>query len=344
MMGVADVARWLYRRRWDALCVFALVAAAAELYLRSPWGRQLGYEPDEELVGVYRPNQSAQGVRVNADGHRGADTDWTRPVFVAVGDSNSWGLPVRDDEVWTARLQHLLQRDATGVQVANASHPGHGPYHQLVRLRRALEADVWGNVEGALVRVSIEDRGFLPPAEEELPRLLEEGRRRQRVRAVSRLLPYVANKMKEQFSGAGAGPARPRTTPPDEAARQGEMMWKQQERWWRGMVALARERGVPLVFVLDDPAGHPGMAVLARRLGELEGAGVYLLRLDSAAYGLEGDNQAERWRRYRARFTYPHDPHGNPRQHDVTAQHVYRKLDEARLLASLRRQYARSGR
>ena len=340
MTSVADVARFLYRRRWDALCVLALVALAGELHLRSPWGRQLEYQPDDELVGVYRPDQVAQGVRVNRDGHRGPDTDWCRPAFVAVGDSNSWGLPVRDDEVWTARLERLLQRDAPGVQVVNASHPGHGPYHQLIRLRRALARDVANSIEGALVRVSIEDRGFLPPAQEELPRLVEETRRRQQVRSVSRLVPFVVNRAKEQLTGGG-GHGRQKPTPADEATRQGERMWQQQEGWWREMAALTRERDLPLVLVLDDPGQHPGMAVLARRLRDLPGD-VHQLHLDSAAYGVEADNQAERWRRYRARFTYPNDPHGNPRQHDLTARHVYRKLDEARLLASLRRQFARS--
>src|SRR5436305_14675718 len=114
MLSIASVLRLLWARRRDALWVLLLTALASEIYLRTPWGRPLEYQADDELVGIYRPDQQVPGLRVNRDGHRGDDTDWTHPAFVAVGDSNSWGSPVRDDEVWTAPLERRLQRHRAG--------------------------------------------------------------------------------------------------------------------------------------------------------------------------------------------------------------------------------------
>ncbi len=336
MLSLASVARLLWARRWDTLWVLLLTALASEIYLRTPWGRPLEYQADDELVGIYRPDQQVPGLRVNRDGHRGDDTDWARPAFVAVGDSNSWGSPVSDDEVWTARLERRLQRDVPGLQVVNASHPGHGPYHHWVRLRRALEPGS-RRVEGALVRVSIEDRNFLPPTALEREQERERARLRERVRAVSRLAPFLLNKAKEQLSARGGAPRPPLGA--EEAARQGEAMWREHGRWWRRMAELAARKEVPLVFILDDPAGHPGMAVLARRLAGL-GSRSQVLHLDAGAYEIEGRTQAERWKQYRARFTFAYDAHGNRHQHDLVARQVHEALERGPVLASLRQQYA----
>src|SRR4051812_44163223 len=162
MLSFTGIARYLKCRKLDILCVLVLVVIAAEVHLRLPWGRQMEYRSDPELVGILRPGQWSALETVNSDGHRGKETDWTKPALVAVGDSQGWGAGLADEAVWTARLEELLHRklDLPDVQVVNASHPGHGPYHQYVRLRRVLEAH---KVEAVLVRVSIEDRTFSAP-------------------------------------------------------------------------------------------------------------------------------------------------------------------------------------
>src|SRR6185369_15890297 len=58
-MRLSQVARYLYRMKWYVLCVLAVVTLAGEVYLRLPCGRQLEYQSDPELGGVFRPGQSS---------------------------------------------------------------------------------------------------------------------------------------------------------------------------------------------------------------------------------------------------------------------------------------------
>jgi hypothetical protein len=329
-MRLFQVARYLYRMKWYVLCVFAVVTLAGETYLRLPCGRQLEYQPDSELGGVYCPGQSSSMVRINSDGHRGKDTDWSRPVFVAVGDSQSWGSGVPDADVWTVRLEDFLHDKAglEAVQVVNASHPGHGPYHHFVRLRRVLEAH---QVRAVLVRVSIEDRRFTAPPPDELPRLVKEAEWRQQVRSVTKFFPFLFNKAKEQLPSITSvfGPKQVQTTAvrSEEAGRK---MWEQQSRWWQRMIEVAGKHNTPLVFCIHDPTDLPSSAVLASNLAkQIEGRkNVFLLRLGSEVYGLRPGNTEALWREYRSRFTLFHDDHGNREQHELVARRLFTFLQE----------------
>src|SRR5262249_25487073 len=155
----------------EILAIVVLVVVAGEVYLRLPIGRQLEYQPDEELVSILAPAQQSLRETVNRDGHRGKDTDWSAPVILAVGDSQGWGAGVSDDEVWTARLEQLLRRDSAyaAFQVVNASHPGHGPFHHYMRARRVLKKHP---IDLLLVRVSIEDWSFRPTPAQQVPEQL----------------------------------------------------------------------------------------------------------------------------------------------------------------------------
>ncbi len=324
-MRISQVARYLYRKKWDVLCVLAIVTLAGEVYLRLPWGRQLEYQPDPELGAVFCPGQSSSLVTVNSDGHRGKDTDWDRPVILAVGDSQAWGSGVPDGDVWTARLEDLLHEHSglKDLQVVNASHPGHGPYQQLVRMRRVLEAH---KVRAVLVRVSIEDRRFTAPGSEELPRLVAEAEWRQQVRSITKFLPFVVNKAKEQLPSIEAifGPKQVQTTAArsDEAGRK---MWEAQRAWWERMLAVAAENRTPLVFYVHDPTDLPSSAVLATNLAELTKGhkNAFVLRLGSETYGVGPGNTDALWRAYRSRFTLFHDDHGNRAQHELVARTLH---------------------
>jgi len=324
-MRISQVARYIYQKKWNVLCVLAIVTLAGELYLRLPWGRQLEYQPDPELGAVYCPGQSSSQVTVNSDGHRGKDTDWDRPVILAVGDSQAWGSGVPDRDVWTTRLEDFLH-ERSGLrdfQVVNASHPGHGPYQQFVRMRRVLEAH---KVRAVLVRVSIEDRRFTAPRAGELPRLVAEAEWRQQVRSITKFLPFVFNKAKEQLPSIEAifGPKQVQTTAvrSEEAGRK---MWEAQGQWWERMVAVAAENRTPLVFFLHDPTDLPSSAVLATNLaGLIKGhKNAYLLRLGSETYGVGPGSTDELWREYRSRFTLFHDDHGNRTHHELVARTLH---------------------
>src|SRR5262249_17971603 len=147
--------------------------------------RLVEYQPDPELGQVYQPSQVGALGTFNADGHRGPDTDWSRPVVVAVGDSQAFGQGVADAVVWTVRLEELLRRAGSDAQVVNTAHPGFGPIQQAVRLERVL---LRSTPRAILVRVSIENRPFYAPKPEELERMQAETVARQRVRAATKLV------------------------------------------------------------------------------------------------------------------------------------------------------------
>ncbi|MCI0459324.1 MAG: hypothetical protein L0Z62_20435 [Gemmataceae bacterium] len=325
-----------YRHRWELVAVLVLVAVAGEVYLRLPVGRQLEYQPDEELGGVLAPGQWTVGERVNRDGHRGRDTDWSRPVILAVGDSQGWGAGVADEQVWTARLEQQLrrERDYATFQVVNASHPGHGPYHQYLRARRVFEKHA---VDVMIVRVSLEDWSFTPTPARELPELVEAARARQSLRRYTKFVPFLAKKGQEQLTSIRATVSLPQgdvETP--SAEEKGRLMWETHGRWWEKLTELAAEHEVPVVFYLHDPTDLPGSAVLHNRLRGLARAypGVHVLRLGSEVYGLRGASPEEVYRDYRARFTLPHDAHANARQHELIGRTVHSFLTEGGLLAT----------
>src|SRR5262249_18580259 len=222
-------------------------------------------------------------------------------------------------------LEDLLNEKAglEGIQVVNASHPGHGPYHQFIRMRRVLEAH---NVRAVLVRVSIEDRRFTAPRPEELPRLVQEAEWRQQVRSVTKFLPFILNKAKEQVPSIAAifGTKQVQTTAVRSAAAGGQM-WEQQSCWWEGMIEVAAEHHTPLVFCIHDPTDLPSSAVLAAQLAKtIEGhKNVFLFRLGSEVYGLRQGSTDALWREYRSRFTLFHDDHGNREQHALIARTLF---------------------
>jgi hypothetical protein len=326
-----------WRHKGELLAVVVLVAVAGEVYLRLPFGRQLEYQPDPELVGVLAPGQRSARETVNRDGHRGKDTDWSAPVILAVGDSQGWGAGVADDEVWTARLEQRLKRGRayTAFQVVNASHPGHGPYHHYLRARRVLEKH---RVDLLLVRVSLEDWNFRPAPPKQVPELIESARFRQAVRSYTKFLPFLANRAQEQlvsiratFTPKSAATAGPPTLD------KGRRMCAENGQWWDRIADLAEEHDVPVVFFLYDPTDLPGSQPLNARLGEIADRhpDVHLYRMGSRAFGLSGSTPEAINREFRARFTLPHDPHANALQHDRIAREVHAFLVNSGLLADV---------
>ncbi len=332
------LAALIYRHRWELVAVLVLVAVAGEVYLRLPVGRQLEYQPDEELGGVLAPGQWTVGETINRDGHRGRDTDWSRPVILAVGDSQGWGAGVADEQVWTARLEQRLRRERSYAtfQVVNASHPGHGPYHQYLRARRVLEKHP---VDVVLVRVSLEDWSFTPTSAEQLPELVESARTRQSLRQYTKFVPFLAKKTQEQLTSIRATISLPQASAETPSAQEkGRLMWEKHGRWWEKLAELAAAHEVPVLFYLHDPTDLPGSAVLHDRLSSLAQIypGVRVLRLGSQVYGLSGASPQEVYCDYRARFTLPHDAHANARQHDLIGRAVHSFLAESGVLAAAR--------
>ncbi len=148
------------RGRWPGRAVRVLVglslglAAAEGLF----WFRDRGafphvnlYEPDAELGLRLRPGASQRlvlganpvtKVRVNREGHRGAD--WPPPSpgeTIVVGDSQVFGLGVEEHETFSAALGRKL-----GASVLNAGVPTYGPPEFLRVVERSLAARQIGTV------------------------------------------------------------------------------------------------------------------------------------------------------------------------------------------------------
>jgi hypothetical protein len=313
----ATVLRWIARRGIDLLIVVALAALLGEGYLRSYLGRQHEYGPDPVLGARFRPGQETYRGRVNADGHRGPETDWSRPVLVGLGDSQAFGSGVADDAVWTSRLAALVNE-----QVVNAAHPGFGPYQQSVELRRLLARDR-KSIEAILVRVSIEDRNFTPPAPETLPAIQADVEKRAHLRVWTRVVPFLANRIGQQWPAITSTLAWTSSTasrPADETI--GASMWKEQSRWWVEMADRAGASEVPVIFFIHDPTDLASNRLLERRLRETLGdrQGVRVVRLDSRAWGLRPGSPEQLWQQYHDRYTLQHDHHGNEAHHERVAQ------------------------
>lgn len=112
---------------------------AAELLLRAaglPSGATVrasdAYGFDGAGLGAYRPGahlrmrwppESAYDAHFNSWGGRGAEPRDGAPRVLALGDSNTFGLGVEDDELWTAQLDRILASEGEPAAVLNLGSP-----------------------------------------------------------------------------------------------------------------------------------------------------------------------------------------------------------------------------
>ena len=94
---------------------------------------QSRYVEDPTLGFVPRPNYSAPGLSVDAEGFRRSAALPDDGVILAVGDSFTSGEEVKDDETWPAHLQQLL-----GRRVLNAGVSGYGFDQIVLRAERIV--------------------------------------------------------------------------------------------------------------------------------------------------------------------------------------------------------------
>ncbi len=350
-----DVVRWLWSARRDVLLSVLVGLVLCELWMRVPFLTQrLEYAIDRDLDGKLAPDQrgflwlagmslASEPITLNTDGHRGVETDWSRPVVLALGDSESFGAGVRDDEVWTALLEDRIRSEdaAGGVQVVNACHPGHGPGHHLVVLRRILEKR---RIAGVLVRVAVAQRNFHLPPEEEKDARVQAAERRNRVRGITKLLPFLLSKAEAQILGLRAirlpfvfrDQGEPRAHAPAEVGRR---MADASRASWQEMAALARQHGFFIAFCVYDADGSPSARVLEEELCGLAGpdGSIHVLRLGPEAFGLDASlSPAALDQAIRTRLQIQRDPHANPRQHGLIADATFAVLRSAGLLTRLR--------
>ena len=340
---------------WQLLLVVVFVFLLGETYMRLPLViPQLEYEPDRELGGRLAPNQrgfvwlasmsmQSPTITLNDDGHRGRPTDWSKPVVLVAGDSEWFGAGVSDTAVWTQVLERELHRrpGLGGLQVVNASHPGHGPYHVFVAIRRVLTVHP---VQAIIVRVSIAQSNFKPIPLAEQAKRFDQAQTRQRIRRVSKFLPFLSNKIEaqaESFREAFVPHMfRRREGGPDwRTAAAGEAMWVEEGTWWEQLIALAKAGKAPVFFVVHDVEGTPATDVLVARLEELAGKhrNVYVSRLGPDRFGLDAGDRETLQKAVRNVLTLGRDLHGNALQHELVARAILADADEDGLIVSTRK-------
>jgi len=96
------------------------------------------FEDDVALRVVLAPNVSTTGFRTNRHGTRGGDIPAKQPTekrILAVGDSFTLGMQVRDDETFSALLDESL---GDSIRVLNAGVPGYGTEQAVGMMRRLV--------------------------------------------------------------------------------------------------------------------------------------------------------------------------------------------------------------
>ncbi|MBN2172249.1 MAG: hypothetical protein JW819_13090 [Candidatus Krumholzibacteriota bacterium] len=326
---------WAARKLGFAAATLALAVLLGEVFMHLFMLPTMRYDPDPELHTVYRPSQRAitwQGnysiptppFTINSDGNRGAETDWTRPVILVLGNSEVFGPGLRDHETWCHVLQTRLDAAgaAPGFEVVNGGHGGYGPYHHAVYFERILSRHP---VHTAIVQVTTGDRIFHRPAGP-----AASGGLYAFIRDNLYFVRYLVNKAKAQKASLRRALVplwsreRPDTSDPEFLAAA-EGMWAEHEGNWRRIVEAGAGRGVRVVFLVINPLRRKGDTLLYERLAAWarERENVHALELGPPAYGL-GDVPDERLEAvYRERLTLGFDLHANPERHRLVAEAVY---------------------
>jgi hypothetical protein len=198
-------------------------------------------------------------------------------------------------------------------------------------------------VQAIVVRVSIAQRNFKAIPSVEQARRFEQARVRQRIRRVSKFLPFLVNKIDAQ-AAAFREAFVPHVFRRQEVGtdwRTGaaaEAMWAEERAWWERLIALGQAHKTPILFVVHDVEGTAATDVLAARLEELTRShrNVYVSRLGPDRFGLDtGDRETLR-KAVHDMLTLGRDPHGNARQHELVARAVLADADEKGLIGQLR--------
>jgi hypothetical protein len=338
-VSLVPLVSFLVRKSGILIFSFFCVLILCEIYFRLPFlPQRLEYQVDDELIAVLRPNQVGfqwQGnmsyksplIKINSEGFRGEEIEWSKPIIAAFGNSEAFGSGVRDNEVWTSILQKKFNSRQNGknLNIVNASHPGHGPYKHYVRIKRVLDSH---NINGIILRVDIADRYFRYIPTEKKYKLLKKASIRQKIRVYTKALPYIYNKMTAQLPSIKNSfkPIFIRTNRTHSITRQaGRMMWNENKKWWRKIIKLTSNKRIAIVFMIVDPYNSEGNSELEAGLKEVseEYKNVYVLRLGPKNFGLSGKTREQLDQEISKKLTLGRDPHANPLQHKLIAVGLY---------------------
>ena len=345
---------YFFKIKFDILLVILVLLLVGEIYMRFPFiPQRLEYQVDNNFVAVLKPNQigfvwmsnmsmKSPVIELNSDGHRGKETNWSKPIILTVGNSQSFGGCVKEEEVWCFKLNSLInsneQRHA--FQVVNDSHPGFGPCHHYIRAKRVFEKH---NVDVMIVRVDIADRNFKLFPKDKLVKALRKANLRSAIRKWTKFVPYLFNKIQAQIPSIKASFC-PKFLKGDEQQNShsglpfsiGQIMWNEFHDCWENIADLADSHGSTLIFLLHDPIGLNANSVILQNIKDMIAnyKHTYILHLNSKTFGLKTLDKNKIADEYRSRWTMVIDPHANSYQHQLIAFVVYRFLKERGIIES----------
>jgi len=344
-MFLSTLIRVLWASRRGILLTILFMIVGGEVLMRLPFiPQRLEYEPDPDFGGQLAPDQrgymwlannSMQGpvITLNQDGFRGASLDDAGPLVLVMGDSEAFGAGVGDDDVWTHRLETSL-RGRPGLEragIANGAHPGFGPEQEAIRLERALKRRV---PDLLIVEVEVGQNGFWLPPPDQRPRAYEHAQFREKVRRITRFLPFLIDKITIQqggvrraidpFSLAASARGPKSEGPARRFIRRGLPFWS-------GMLAEADQRGIPLLFLVwnspDESADRAiESALLDLTLGKARAS---VMRISTADFGIDLSAPHAR-KTFEHLYTLQRDPHTNAKFHKRVAELVLAHLPEFR--------------
>ena len=340
--AAATFVRWGIARIAMVIATFVVLIVMGEIYMRVFFLPSIFYEPDSEIKYTYRPNHQSitwQGhysvpsppMSFNSDGHRGTDTDWNKRIFLALGSSEVVGPGIGDHETWADQLEQLLRKDGDEpVEVVNAGIEGHGPFHHAIVLDRVIDAH---KVDTVVIRASVGDRNFAPPTAGEASK----SALRQFLRDDTRSIRFLVNKSQAQIQTIRKATVpfplrRDKVRKDKQFLEAAKKMWTAYKPYWKQAVESADQHDVRLVFLVINANGWEGDSYLARQLRYLgkDVANVSVLELGPEVFGLEDIPLAdgEREKKFNNELTLAADPHGNPKQHRIIADTLYKYLTD----------------
>lgn len=186
---------------------------------------------------------------------------------------------------------------------------------------------------------------FRVPPEAERQLRLEQSIQRQRIRKLTKFLPFLYNKLEIQFEGLGPSliPAflRPKLA---EASRDpsviGRRMWDDNLGYWEEMIEMSLARGIPIVFSVWDPLGSEDGIYLVNHMRGLCKEKDYgtVQYLGPGLLNMEEMMPKYREKEFREKYTLRLDRHINALQHKLIAKATFEFFCKNNLLERLRTQ------
>lgn len=297
---------------------------------------RLEYDVDKDLYWRLRADQKgfewlanmtkkSPPISINSQGFRGDDLDNTKGSLkrvLALGSSSALGAGVTDEEVWTERLEGLINSNSDQAVILNAANPGWGPFQHAKFIEREAQKL---QVQAVIVMVSKGDLNFLPYTDNQAKEeYLKRSAFKKRVASFSSFLTFsfrkletilirVKARLKSQFRTQGAIVADEQSV-----SKQQETLAKveMQKQFWQSISDLADRYKLPTIFMVLKPDNGLVVGRIEEIVSELGKNHEYvsLVSVDTTHLNQQ-------------RLVIAGDGHPNAHYHEIMAENVVKPLN-----------------